>query len=101
MKKLYAINFDAGSHCFRVDGELSLDTVSAVVEESGRLFSSVQQLDIDLIDVTKADSAALALLITWMRNAKEANQTISFRNLPPQMLAIAKASSLDSILPIT
>lgn len=100
MSELFSIQFDKDAKLFRVSGELTLESASAVMAETDILFETVSELDIDLADVSRADSASLALLITWMRQAKQSDKTISFRNLPNQMRAIAGASGLDEFLPI-
>jgi len=100
MSELFAIQFDKEAQTFRVSGEMTLDTATQVIAETESIFDSAAKLDIDLADVSRADSAGLALLITWMRQAKESGKTISFYNLPTQMQAIARASGLDEFLPI-
>jgi len=57
-------------------------------------------IEIDLSGLVRSDSSGLALLVEWYRSAEQHNKTISFVNLPPQMLAIAKVSGLDKILPV-
>ncbi len=100
MSDLFAIRFDEDSQSYRVGGELTLDTAKAVVSETEHLFDNAAQLDIDLAEVTHADSAGLAVLVNWMRQAKQSEKNISFQHLPAQMLAIAKATGLDEILPL-
>lgn len=100
MSDVFAITFDKDAQAFRVSGELTLDSAIDVMAETEMLFDSASKLDIDLAAVSRADSASLALLITWMRQAKKADKSISFRNLPTQMQAIARASGLDEFLPI-
>lgn len=98
MKAFFAIEEDQ-QHVFRVSGELTLSTAKQALAQSEMLFDNAAQLNIDLTDVTQADSAALALLIAWMRFAKRHNKKISFFNIPNQMIAIAKASGLEQHLP--
>lgn len=90
-----------GGH-YRVSGELTFSTVNALLNESRAiLFSGAgEALELDLGEVSRADSAGLALLIQWMRMAHHGGRTIRFLNLPQQLLAIAEASDLDEILPI-
>lgn len=99
MSDLFAIQFDRDSQIYRISGELTLETARAVMMESENLFDSAAKLDIDLAQVTRADSAGLALLVTWMRQANQSEKSICFEHVPAQMLAIAKASGLDAILP--
>jgi phospholipid transport system transporter-binding protein len=86
---------------FRIVGELTFDTVPAAGKKGFALFDTAGgALYIDLRDVSRTDSAGLVLLIAWMRYAREKNKTLQFLNIPAQMLALAKASSLDQILPL-
>jgi phospholipid transport system transporter-binding protein len=100
MSQTFTIQRQADSGTFLISGELTLSTAGDVLTESRTQFSQAQDLDIDLAQVSRADSAALALLISWMRLAKQSDKNIQFHNLPSQMLAIAKASGLDAILPL-
>jgi phospholipid transport system transporter-binding protein len=100
MSDLFAVQFDADSQVYRVSGEMTLASAREVQAETRNLFAQAAKMDIDLAHVTRADSAGLALLVSWMRQAKQAEKTISFQHVPSQMLAIAKASGLDEILPL-
>jgi phospholipid transport system transporter-binding protein len=86
---------------FRVIGELTFDTVPEADKKGVALFDMVEgEFCIDLRDVSRTDSAGLALLVAWMRYAKKRNKALQFLNIPAQMLALAKASSLDQVLPL-
>jgi phospholipid transport system transporter-binding protein len=98
--ELFSLTFDADKHVIRVGGELSFATVNAVLSQTKNVFESVTDLNIDLAAVTRSDSAGVALLIDWMRIAKDASRKIVFHNIPAQMLAIASASGLDELLPL-
>ena len=85
----------------RVSGELTFATVTATLEQSRPLMNAAQGwLVMELADVSRVDSAGLALLIQWMRMARERSVDILFRHVPEQLLAIARASELDRILPL-
>lgn len=86
---------------FRVAGELTFDTVPEADKKGIALFDIVEgEFCIDLQDVSRTDSAGLVLLVAWIRYARKKNKTLQFLNVPAQMLALAKASSLDQILPL-
>ncbi len=55
---------------------------------------------VDLREVERSDSAGVALLVAWMRSARQAQRDIRFLNMPSQMLNIARVSGLDAILPL-
>ncbi|OOZ40916.1 hypothetical protein BOW53_05890 [Solemya pervernicosa gill symbiont] len=65
------------------------------------MFCKEGVVTVDLREVEKADSAGLALLIDWMRQAKQHEHEIEYVNIPQQMMAIARVSGLDKVLPLT
>ncbi|HEB99345.1 MAG TPA: STAS domain-containing protein, partial [Thiotrichales bacterium] len=50
--------------------------------------------------VGRADSAGLALLVEWMREARRQGREIRFLGMPAQMSAIAEVSGLSELLPV-
>ncbi len=90
-----------GTGGFRLSGALSFATVPEVLASSMNLLRrSGASVYIDLQAVERSDSAGLALLVEWLRVARRLNKTITFRNIPPQMRAIAQVSGLEEILPL-
>lgn len=82
-----------------LNGELVFDTVPGLLADSRSLFDSEgRAVAFDLKGVTRADSAGLALLIEWLRWARVRSKSVSFINVPSQMLAIAKVSGVDGLL---
>ena len=94
----FSLTFDADKQVIRVGGELSFATVNDVLLQSNDVFKPADTLTIDLSAVTRSDSAGVALLVGWMRTAKNSNKKIVFHHIPAQMLAIAGASGLDELL---
>jgi phospholipid transport system transporter-binding protein len=90
---------------FQVSGDLVFETVPELLEQGRALLDTgvdagVTGIELDFNGVTRADSAGLALLIEWMRSARRLRLNIVFRNVPEQMLAIARVSGVDGILPL-
>lgn len=81
-----------------LQGELGFSSVSAVLEHAGVNMLAKKQLTVDLRDVTRADSAGLALLVEWLRESELAGNSIEFVNVPAQLLSIARVCGLDDIL---
>ena len=86
--------------CYLLAGTLNFETVPVIWRHGLDLFSQAPSLLLDLSGVKHSDSAGVALLIEWMRFARSQNKPISYINMPTQMLAIVRASSLDTILPL-
>jgi len=89
-----------GDGRFAVQGELNLITVGALWKESGRLFQRQPPAWIDLAGVSHCDSAGVALLIEWLRQARTDGRDLRFANPTPQMLEIVKVTNLDTLLPL-
>ena len=89
---------DLGDGRFTIDGPLTFDTVSDALEQSKDLFSEYDRLEVDLGAVTQSDSAGLALLLEWVNWAKYYVREISFRNIPDQLVAIAKICEVEDLL---
>jgi len=90
----------AGTASFVLRGELSFSTVSDLSRRSAGLLWQDEQVTLDLEGVTRTDSAGLALLVEWLRIARRKGKSIQFRNIPPQMMAVAQVVGLDSLLPV-
>jgi phospholipid transport system transporter-binding protein len=89
-----------GGGLFLLDGELNFDTVPSVWLRSLELFADTADLAVDLGGVTRSDSAGLALLIEWLRFARQQHKPIRFQNLPGQMRALIEVSGLEQVLPL-
>ena len=86
-----------GDGRFRVSGVLDAATAGDLLKQSKERFTG-GDLDIDLAGVSETDSAGLALLIEWMRLAKEAGRSIRFENVPGQISALARISEVEDLL---
>lgn len=84
-----------------VAGELDFTTVVRLFDDVQPLLGAGADIRIDLQGITRSDSAGLALLIEWMRAAQRLGKPIQYLNIPPQMLAIARVSGLDQLLPLS
>lgn len=83
-----------------INGSLTFASVPVLWAHCGDCFTGAAELDIDLSGVQRSDSAGLALLVECARHARQTGKNIRFFNIPPQMLAIARVSSLDQVLPL-
>ena len=86
---------------FELTGILSFFTVPELIKPARELLDGVEDIKIDLKGVVRSDSAGVALLVEWMNEANRTNKQILFMNIPVQMLAIARVSSLDQVLPLS
>lgn len=84
--------------CLKVSGSLNFFTVMNLWYSSLPLLMNKTSLQFDFSDVTSANSAGLALLLQWQRYAKGHQQTISFNNMPEQLVSIASVAGIEGML---
>jgi len=87
-----------GDGRFKIYGALDAGTATDLLKRSQEAFKGASALEIDLANVPEGDSAGLALLIEWLRLAKQRQQTIHFKNVPPQIAALARISEVENLL---
>ncbi|MET0071072.1 MAG: STAS domain-containing protein [Candidatus Thiodiazotropha sp.] len=87
-----------GAFHFHVQGDMTFSSVRDLLQRSTELFSSVDELEVDLSQVDHADSAGLALVLEWMAQAGERNAKIVFTGIPESMISIARLCQVESLL---
>lgn len=87
-----------GDGRFKVYGAMNADTATELLKHSDAAFQGAGSLEIDLANVPEGDSAGLALMIEWLRLAKQRKQTIHFKNVPEQIAALARISEVADLL---
>lgn len=84
----------------QISGELDANNVPERLRESTHWFDGGQAIDVDLAGVSRADSAGVALLLEWMRLARDAKAGLTFHNPPEQMRAIIDFCALADVIPL-
>lgn len=87
-----------GNGRFKVFGALNAYTATDLLDRSNEAFKGATALEIDLANVPEGDSAGLALMIEWLRLAKQRQQTIQFKNVPEPIAALARISEVEKLL---
>jgi len=92
---------DLGKGHWLLEGELDYFTVPDVLARSAQRMTGEGPIQVDLKGVSRADSAGLALLVAWLRRSERAGRSISFINVPGQLLSIARVCGLEEILSLS
>jgi phospholipid transport system transporter-binding protein len=89
-----------GKNRFRVDGDLTFESVPALWREGPAHFAGIaaDTLTVDLTAVRRVDSGGLALLVSWVRWARRHGVQVRFRRPPESLLALARAAGLSPLL---
>ena len=88
----------------KLSGQLNFDTVAQLLNKTGIDFQAIPaengQIDVDLSNISRFNSASLALLIEWMKMSQQKGLQIKYHSAPEQLLAIARAYGIDQELPL-
>lgn len=93
MTKLTIIDQGAGNYI--IDGDLTFSTIDKQTVKSFAFLSAARLITIDLCRVACTDSAGLALMIEWIKYSRHHRTQIIFKNIPEQLLNLAKLSGFD------
>jgi phospholipid transport system transporter-binding protein len=83
-----------------LSGPVTLANVTALLDEGRRHLAEGVQT-VDLAEVSEMDSALLALLLAWLRDAKARDQAVAFTNPPASLITIARLYGVDRVIPIS
>lgn len=84
----------------RVSGELNFDSVVMLREKGAALLKEADsKCEIDLSGVTRAGSAGVSLLLSWLRCAAAREIELVYSHLPADLLGVARVSGIDQFLP--
>lgn len=93
MSRLNIIKENSGN--FVVDGDLTFATIDKQTLQSFAFLKAAQEVTIDLGRVSSTDSAGLALMIEWIKYARQHRTQLTFKNIPEQLRSLAKLSGFD------
>lgn len=85
---------------FVLRGPLDFSTARRAHELGAAAFaaSGATACSVDCGDVGQANSAGLAVLIAWLREAQRAGRSLRYERLPPGVVAIAGISEVQELL---
>lgn len=79
-------------------GDLDFSNVMKIYRNSLSVFSSdAPVINADFSHLTSANSVVLALIINWIRLARQANKTLQINHVSEEVLSLARASGLDKV----
>ena len=81
-----------------LSGEFTIATVLRFLAD-GKERVTQGDLSVDFSAVTSADSAALAALFAWMREARQAGHHVFVHSLPEGVRSLAKLYGVETLLP--
>jgi phospholipid transport system transporter-binding protein len=82
-----------------VSGRLTMETIGASFAEA-MLPLEGKEWTVDLAGVEVADSAAVSLLLGWLRNAQQHEARLNLVNVPESMRSLAGLYGVADALPL-
>ncbi len=92
--------FEQQQNRVKLSGRLNFETVADLLNKSPIRFDE-PEIQVDLSEITRFNSASLALLLDWLKKSQQKGCQIKYHNAPDQLLAIAHAYGIEQELPLT
>lgn len=83
---------------FVVSGNLTFASIDKSTLKSFAFLQGPGPIVLDFSDVSKTDSAGLALIIEWIKFARRRQIRLLFENVPKQLYTIAKVGGFEQLL---
>jgi phospholipid transport system transporter-binding protein len=83
---------------YAVSGNLTFSSIDKKTTKSFAFLQGRGTVTLDFSDVSKTDSAGLALIVEWIKYARRKRILLLFENIPGQLLTIAKLSGFEQLL---
>ncbi|MBI5919100.1 MAG: STAS domain-containing protein [Nitrosomonadales bacterium] len=84
----------------KVSGDLTMATVAALHDGLGPVAPGAAALVVDLSEVGVVDSAAVGLLLAWLRQAQKSSVELRFENLPQNLTSLAQMYGVAELLSV-
>lgn len=92
-------NITLRNNKFFVSGDVDFSNVMSVYNKSLPQLEKCSEFNFDFSQLQSSDSSGLALVIEWIKLAKNKKKKIIFQHLSQDLLSIAKAAGIDVLLP--
>jgi len=90
---------EVAGNCLKVTGAMVIDTAAAL-KKAGDAAIAAGAAKVDLSAVTDADSAAVAILLSWVRVAQDQRASLSIVNPPESIRSLATLYGVAELLPM-
>jgi phospholipid transport system transporter-binding protein len=83
----------------RFSGPLTMSNVNEMLSRSEQLFAEEGPWELDFSGVDDVDSAAVGLLLEWMRQAGQRGRQLRVHHLPDNFKCLLKVYGVQDLLP--
>jgi len=85
---------------YRLSGDLGFIAAADLLQRGRAAFAGHRSVRIDLSEVSDADSAGLAVLLQWVREARREGRELFFAHLPKRLADLARISGVSDFVPV-
>jgi len=93
------MNIKINNNQLSVSGSVTFANVVEITR-IGLTVMSQQEPVVDLAEITELDSAAVSMLLAWLRAAQQYGHQLRLINLPKNMISLIKLYDLTELLPL-
>ena len=86
---------------FDIAGDMTFERATAIVESIDMAKMNQTEITINLSAVKQSDSAALAIMLEWVNQARKHQKKVIFSNVPSQLMRLIEMTRLEKILNLT
>jgi phospholipid transport system transporter-binding protein len=83
---------------FLIEGPVTLRSAAALLDRGRQIFVEPRS-QVDLSGVSEVDSAAVAVLVQWLRDARAQKREIVYLNLPESLKSLGTLYGVLDLLP--
>jgi len=87
-------------NCLIIRGALNMTSVPALFQQGLQQLAQ-GDLCVDFSETENVDSAAVSMMLGWMRAAQAQQRSLSFRAMPPAVLSLATLYGVADLIPTT
>ena len=81
-------------------GDITFASANEILQKArGKVLES--DVVLDFSDVQKSDSVALAILLEWLRAARQTGHSITVQNMPDGLTSLAQMYGVSELIPTT
>ncbi|HFC92772.1 MAG TPA: STAS domain-containing protein [Leucothrix mucor] len=87
---------------YQLQGSLVYDSVNDLIAKGSEAIAfESDTVQIDCKQLSRIDSAGVALFVSWQRYCDKKNQKLQLNNLPMQAVSLIKANKLDGFFALS
>jgi phospholipid transport system transporter-binding protein len=81
---------------YQLQGSLVYNSVDTLLQQGlGMLNNQSDIVKVDCKNLSRIDSAGIAIFISWQRHCEQNNKKLQLTHLPQQAISLIKANKLD------